>query len=74
MTELTVEVVRAPGGYDFLRSDGLHFFLVTKPSGNAVLHLGRRWSTPPALGLVDFDETVFSKIEAARRWILNYRP
>jgi hypothetical protein len=38
------------------------------------LHLGRRWPKPPALGLVDFDQTVFGKIEAARRWILDYRP
>lgn len=74
MSELTVEVVKAAGGYDFLRSDGLHFFLVSKPSGSAVLHIGRRWSKPPMQGLVDFDKTVFSKIEAARRWILDYRP
>ena len=73
MTELTVEVVKAAGGYDFLRSDGLHFFLANKPNGTAVLHFGRRCSKPSAPGLADFDETIFGKVEAARQWILDYR-
>lgn len=74
MTELTVETIKTPDGYDFLRSDGLHFFLVSKPDGRAILHRGRRWPNPPAVGLVEFDASVFAKLEAARQWILDYRP
>lgn len=73
MTELTVETIKTPEGYDFLRSDGLHFFLVNKPNGQAVLHLGRRWPNPPAEGLIEFDASVFGKAEAAQLWILDYR-
>jgi hypothetical protein len=73
MTELTVETIKTADGYDFFRSDGLHFFLVNKPDGHAVLHVGRRWANPPAVGLVDFDASVWGKLEASRRWILNYR-
>jgi hypothetical protein len=51
----------------------LHFFLVSKPDGRAVLHLGRRWASPAAVGLVEFEANVFGKLEAARRWILDYR-
>jgi hypothetical protein len=73
MTELTVETIKASEGYDFVRSDGLHFFLVSTLDGRAVLHLGRRWAKPPVVGLVDFDANIFGKVEAARRWILDYR-
>jgi hypothetical protein len=74
MNGLTVETIRTAEGSDFLRSDGLHFFLVSKPNGGAVLHLGRRWVSPAAVGLVEFEASVFGKLEAARRWILDYRP
>ena len=74
MSELTVEIIKTAEGSDFVRSDGLHFFLVGKPDGHAVLHLGRRWASPPAVGLVEFDVSVFGKLEAARQWILEYRP
>ena len=73
MTELSVETIKTADGYDFLRSDGLHFYLVNKPDGRAVLHLGRRSANPSAVGLVEFDATVFGKIEAARQWILAFR-
>ena len=74
MTELTVETIKTPDGYDFLRSGGLHFFLVSKPDCQAVLHLGRRTARPPAVGLVEFEVGLFAKIETARQWILAYRP
>ena len=74
MNELTVETIKTAEGADFLRSDGLHFFLVSKPDGRAILHLGRRWASAPAVGLVEFDVSIFGKIDAARRWILDYRP
>jgi hypothetical protein len=72
--ELSVETIRTAAGYDFLRSDGLHFFLVNEPDGRAVLHKGRRWPNPPTLGLIEFDASVFPKVEAARQWILAYQP
>ena len=74
MTELTVETIKTPEGYDFLRSDGLHFFLVTKPNGQVVLHIGRRWPNPPVVGLVEFEASLWGKLEAACRWILDYLP
>jgi hypothetical protein len=65
MTDLTVEAIRTPDGYDFLRSDGLHFFLLSKPDGQAVLHLGRRTARPPAVGLVDFEPGLFESRSSA---------
>jgi hypothetical protein len=39
-----------------------------------VLHIGRRWPNPPVVGLVEFEASLWGKLEAACRWILDYRP
>jgi hypothetical protein len=61
MTDLTVKVLKTPEGYDFVRSDGEHFFLVGKDDGHAVLYAGRR-NEPPTTGLVDLDKSVSDKL------------
>ncbi len=73
MSTLTVDTIKTPEGYDFLRSDGLHFFLATTKDGRAVLHFGRRWKAPPAAALIGFEATAWGKLDAARQFILEYR-
>jgi len=69
---LTVETIETPDGYDFVRSDGQRFFLVSTPDGHAVLYAGAHRDKPPAIGLVDFDKSVSDKLAAARRHVLTF--
>ena len=64
MTDLTVETIETPDGYDFVRSDGQRFFLVNTPDGHAVLYAGAQRNKPPAIGLVDFDVSIPDKLAA----------
>jgi hypothetical protein len=72
MTDLTVEMIEIPDGYDFIGSDGKRFFLVNKEDGHAVLFAGRR-GKPSAVGIVDLDVSVADKLKAAREHALAYR-
>ena len=72
MTDLTVETIQTPAGYDFVRSDGQRFFLVSTPDGHAVLYAGAHRDKPPAIGLVEFDVSVADKLAAARQHVLAF--
>ena len=72
MPNLAIKTISTPEGYDFVRSDGQHFYLVGTENGHAVLYLGKRRGKPPALGIVDLDVGIPDKLAAARRWVLAY--
>jgi hypothetical protein len=72
MTHLTVETVSTSEGFDFIRNDGEHFFLVGTESGSAILYHGPGRNRPPATDIVELDVSVTDKLEAAHRWVLAY--
>jgi hypothetical protein len=71
MTDRSVNILKTSEGYDFIRSDGERFFLVSKEDGHAALYVGRR-NEPPTTGIVDLDISISDKLEAARKWVLAY--
>ena len=71
MNNLTVETSEIAGGYKLRRSDGREFFLLWKDNGHAILYEGRDPSTPPVIGLFDFDISIGDKLSAARERVLG---
>jgi hypothetical protein len=72
MPDQTFEAIRTEHGYDFIRSDGQRFSLVTQDNGHAVLYAGTQDGSRPAVGIVDLDVSISDKLAAARRWVLAY--
>ena len=71
MSDLTVETIKTPEGYDFIRSDGRCFYLVSHEDGQASLYAGRR-GIPPREDIVGFDISVADKLARARQWVLAF--
>ena len=69
MPRLTVETISTPEGYDFIRSDGRRFHLVSKVAGHAVLYVGQRNAPGAQRGRMKYPELVemFVKDGAAKQ-------
>jgi hypothetical protein len=72
MADVTVQTIETPEGCDFLRSDGLRFFLVGSDNGSATLYKGVTGDALPAAGILCLDVNISDKVAAARRWVLAY--
>jgi hypothetical protein len=72
MTDLTVDMLRQPGGMILTRSDGETFFLLPHASGGATLYRGAYTTQPEGPGVVHFAQQLMDKVGHAKRWVLAY--
>jgi hypothetical protein len=72
MTDLTVDMLRQPGGMILTRSDGEVFFLLPHADGGATLYRGAYTIQPDGPGVVHFAQRLMDKVGHAKRWVLAY--